>query len=433
MSNAALSPSQFLDWFRAAAPYIHAFRGKTFVIAFGGEVIEAGLLNSLVQDIAILQALGIRLVIAHGSRPQVNAQLALKNLTPQFENDIRITNDAALECAKEAAGEIRLDIEALFSQGLPNTPMQNASVRIVSGNFVVARPLGVINGVDYHHTGVVRKIDNQAIESLLAGGHIVLLSPLGFSPTGGAFNLSVEDVATRTAIALNADKLFFIAPNLSLNQNAMTQREAEKLLQTPLAQPARDFVAASVKACAGGVERVHLLPMEIDGACLLEVFTHDGVGTMITEEALESLREASVEDVGAILQLIEPLEADGTLVKRGREKIEQEIAQFSVLEHDGVIFGCAALYTFTEKNMAEMACLTVAPNSQNTGDGARILAHIEDRARRLGIKQLFVLTTRTMHWFLKRGFTEASVEALPQDRQKLYNWQRKSHILIKNI
>ncbi|MFM2400081.1 MAG: hypothetical protein RL341_2238 [Pseudomonadota bacterium] len=432
--------AQFVAFFRQVAPYIHAFRGRTFVIAFGGELVEAGRLNATVQDISLMHALGIKIVVVHGSRPQVNAQMQLKGLTGKFERGIRVTDAPALECAKEAAGEIRLDIEALFSQGLPNTAMQNARVRVVSGNFVTARPVGVVNGTDYQHTGLVRKIDGDALKNVINSGAIALLSPLGFSPTGEAFNLAMEDVATQTAITLNADKLIFLTetPPLCAQDGAhITELEyddAEVLLNNgAFGANESDYLRHAIKACKGGVERSHLVPFVQDGATLLEVFTHDGIGTMVTEEALEALREATIDDVGSIIQLIEPLEADGTLVKRGREKIEREIDCFSVLEHDGVIFGCAALYPFAADSMGEMACLTVAPESQGTGDGERILKHIEQRAKNLGLKRLFVLTTRTMHWFIKRGFVTASLDDLPATRKNSYDRNRNSQVLIKTL
>ncbi|MEI8402342.1 MAG: amino-acid N-acetyltransferase, partial [Alcaligenaceae bacterium] len=155
--------AQFVRWFREVAPYVHAFRGKTFVVAFGGELVQANVLNTLVQDLSLLSALGIKLVLVHGSRPQVNEQLRLKGFEQQFGRGHAPMDANALECAKEAAGEIRLDIEAAFSQGLPNTPMSHAQIRVLSGNFVTARPTGIIDGVDYQHTGQVRKIDAEAL------------------------------------------------------------------------------------------------------------------------------------------------------------------------------------------------------------------------------------------------------------------------------
>ncbi|GAB2854368.1 amino-acid N-acetyltransferase [Pseudoduganella ginsengisoli] len=434
------NPTQFVQWLRSVAPYIHAFRGKTFVIAFPGELVAAGALPVLAHDLSLLHALGIKVVVVHGSRPQVAEQLALRNVEGRFTNGVRITDTAALECAKEAAGELRLDIEAAFSQGLPNTPMAHAAIHIISGNFVTARPMGVIDGVDLELTGITRKVDAETIHALLGAGGLVLLSPLGFSPTGEAFNLTMEDVAVTAAISLHADKLVFISETPLMTDvtgreiRELSSHQAEAVLMANFLPEATAFyLKHCIKACHNGVPRAHIVPFEMDGSALLELFTHDGVGTMISHENLESLRQATIEDVGGIIKLIEPLEADGTLVKRGRELIEREIDLFSVIEHDGVIFGCAALYPFPEQKMAEMACLTVNPEVQAQGDGERILKHMENRARALGLKQLFVLTTRTAHWFIKRGFVPATVDALPKDRQRMYNWQRRSQVLIKTL
>jgi amino-acid N-acetyltransferase len=434
------NPDQFVQWLRSVAPYIHAFRGKIFVVAFPGELVMAGALPVLAHDLSLLHALGIKVVIVHGSRPQVQEQLALRNVQARFQNGVRITDAAALECAKEAAGELRLDIEAAFSQGLPNTPMAHSAIRIISGNFVTARPVGIIDGIDHEHTGLVRKVAFEAIQPVLNAGGLVLLSPLGFSPTGEIFNLTMEDVALSAAVALRADKLIFITetPMMTDQAGAEVHELSIHLARAMIAEgvlPADQsfYLDHATKACNGGVPRAHIVPFALDGSALLELFTHDGVGTMVSTQNLESLREATIEDVGGILQLIEPLEADGTLVKRGRELLEREISYFSVIEHDGVIFGCAALYPFPEEKMAEMACLSVNPDVQAQGDGERLLAHIEHRARAAGFKRLFVLTTRTAHWFLKRGFVNATVDHLPRDRQRIYNWQRKSLVLIKNL
>ena len=434
------NPTQFVAWLRSVAPYIHAFRGKTFVVAFPGELVRAGALPVLAHDLSLLHALGIKVVIVYGSRPQVEEQLALRNEQSRFHNGLRITDAVALECAKEAAGELRLDIEAAFSQGLPNTPMANAAIRVISGNFVVARPMGIIDGVDLEHTGLARKIAYETIHPILDNGGLVLLSPLGFSPTGEVFNLAMEDVAVAAAISLRADKLIFITETPMMTDaggaavHEVSVHQAQAVIESAcLPADAAYYFSNAIRACQAGVPRSHIVPFSTDGSVLLEIFTHDGVGTMVSAQNLESLREASIEDVGGILRLIEPLEADGTLVKRGRELIEREADYFSVIEHDGVIFGCAALYPFPAEKMAEMACLTVSPDSQAQGDGERLLKHLENRARAAGFKKLFVLTTRAAHWFLKRGFTNASLDDLPKDRQNMYNWQRKSLVLIKNL
>jgi amino-acid N-acetyltransferase len=440
-SPALPAPEQFVTWLRAVAPYIHAFRGKTFVVAFPGELVMAGRLNALVQDIGLLHAMGMRIVVVHGSRPQINEQLRLRGVPERYENGLRITDPVALECAKEASGEMRLDIEAAFSQGMPNTPMAHSAIRVVSGNLVSARPVGIVDGIDYEHTGLVRKVDTQTIQFALNGGAIALLSNLGFSATGEAFNLGMEDVAASAAVALDAEKLIFVTETPGILDedgevvSEVSEDSAEHLLSSPGRLPTDGalYLRAALRACQGGVARAHIIPFDMDGSVLLELFQHSGVGTMVVEETLEELREAGPDDVGGILALIRPLEEDGTLVRRDRTLIEREVENFTVLERDGVLFGCAALYAYPEEGIGEMACLAVNPNSQGKGDGERVLTRIEKRARAAGLKRLFVLTTRTMHWFLKRGFVVAGIDALPQEKRNLYNWQRRSVVLLKNL
>jgi amino-acid N-acetyltransferase len=440
-------PHTFVPWFRAVAPYIHAYHGKTFVVGMTGELVAAGKLNAFVQDLAILHAMGIKLVLVHGFRPQVNEQLATKGLPSRFHQGVRITDAVTLDCAQEAAGQLRFEIEAAFSQGLPNTPMANATVRVVSGNFLTARPVGIVDGVDFMHSGLVRKVDSAAIRRAMDIGALVLLSPFGFSPTGEAFNLTMEEVATATAIALQADKLLFMTEIPGLHEDLnddespidteMALVDAQRLLAAlPAPSQPTDlgfYLQHCVKACAAGVERSHILPLAVDGAILQEVFTHDGIGTMVVDEKLESLREASADDVGGILKLIEPFERDGTLVRRDRHEIERDIANYTVIEHDGVIFGCAALYPYPEARTGEMAALTISPQVQGQGDGERILKRVEQRARAQGLDSIFVLTTRTMHWFIRRGFAQVDPEWLPEARKRKYNWDRRSQVLVKKL
>jgi amino-acid N-acetyltransferase len=440
----------FVPWFRSVAPYIHMHRGKTFVVAVCGEAIAAGKLTTIAQDLALIQSMGVKIVLVHGFRPQVNEQLAAKGHAPKYSHGIRITDSVALDCAQEAAGQLRYEIEAAFSQGLPNTPMAGATVRVMSGNFITARPVGIVDGIDFKHSGVVRKVDTAGIMRTLDMGAMVLLSPFGFSPTGEAFNLTMEEVATSVATDLQADKLIFLTeiPGLALDPTQPLSEDnpidtelplaaAEKLLASlPGAQLPTDtafYLQHCVKACKSGVERSHILPFATDGALLLEVYVHDGIGTMIVDEKLESLREATPDDVGGVLQLIEPFERDGTLVKRDRTEIERDITNYSIIEHDGVIFGCAALYPYPEARTAEMAALTISPQVQGQGDGERILKRVEQRAKAAGLDTIFVLTTRTMHWFIKRGFAQVDPDWLPEARKRKYNWDRKSQVLVKKL
>lgn len=440
----------FVPWFRSVAPYIHMHRGKTFVVGIAGEAIAAGKLPHIAQDLALIQSMGVKVVLVHGFRPQVNEQLKAKGHAARYSHGMRITDEVALDSAQEAAGQLRYEIEAAFSQGLPNTPMAGSTVRVISGNFITARPVGILDGVDFQHTGLVRKVDVAGITRVLDFGAMVLLSPFGFSPTGEAFNLNMEEVATSVAIALQADKLLFMTEIPGVRVKPLEADGEDNPIDTELPLAAAEQLLASlpsplqpsdtafylqhcVKACKAGVERSHIIPFAVDGSLLLEVYVHDGIGTMVIDEKLEELREATADDVGGILQLIEPFEKDGTLVKRDRTEIERDISNYSIIEHDGVIFACAALYPYPEAKTGEMAALTVSPQSQGQGDGEKILRRVEQRARAMGLESIFVLTTRTMHWFLKRGFVQVDAEWLPDARKRKYNWDRRSMVFVKKL
>jgi amino-acid N-acetyltransferase len=419
-------------------------------VGMAGEAVAAGKLQNIAQDLALIQSMGVKIVLVHGFRPQVNEQLRAKGHPAKYSHGMRITDEVALDCAQEAAGQLRYEIEAAFSQGLPNTPMAGSTVRVISGNFITARPVGVLDGVDFQHSGLVRKVDVGGITRTLDFGAMVLLSPFGFSPTGEAFNLTMEEVATSVAIALQADKLIFLAEIPGVRVKPLESASEDNPIDTELPLAAAEQHLASlpsankptdtgfylqhcVKACKAGVERSHIIPFATDGSLLLEIYVHDGIGTMVVDEKLESLREAAPDDVGGILQLIEPFENDGTLVKRDRNEIERDIANYTIVEHDGVIFACAALYPYPEARTGEMAALTVSPQTQGQGDGEKILKRVEQRARAMGLESIFVLTTRTMHWFLKRGFVQVDADWLPEARKRKYNWDRKSLVFVKKL
>ena len=437
----AMPANAFVQWFRAAAPYIHAFGGKTFVLAFGGEVLTEGQFISLAHDINLLNSLGVKLVLVHGARPQIEAGLAARNAQIHYVEGLRVTDDAALACVKEAVGTVRVEIEALLSMGLATSPMAGADIRVASGNFVTARPAGVRNGVDLIHTGEGRKIDADAIRSRLDHEEIVLLSPIGYSPTGEVFNVTLEDVALHCAIALDAEKLIFMMDTAGVVDESgrllkeLTPESAEQVLSTTLHLPedVALYLPAGLRASRSGVARTHFISRHIDGGLLQELFTHEGIGTMLSEQRLETLRQATIEDVGGILALIAPLEQEGILVRRKRELLEMEIDRFYVLIHDGAIIGCSALYPFPEEHAAELACLAVAAGYRNSGRGDELLKSMETQARSAGCVQLFVLTTQTAHWFKERGFVEAGLETLPKRRQDLYNYQRRSKVFVKAL
>jgi amino-acid N-acetyltransferase len=432
--------SQFVNWFRWAAPYVRAFRDKTFVIAFPGELVDEGRFVGLAHDINLLQSADIRLVLVHGSRSQIEAQLRRRRAKSHYHKGLRITDAVALECVKEAVGLLRVEIDALLSLGLPNTPMAGAPINTVSGNFIYGQPVGVHDGVDFQHTGTVRRIDTIALNGCLETGNIVIISPIGYSPTGEVFNLAMEDVAVATAKALGAEKLLFCSDSAVTDKAGaavpeLTAQEADLLLAKGkhLTPDTRLCLARAVDAVRGGVPRAHVIDRNVDGALLIELFTHDGAGCMVTADKLERLRPATIDDVGGVLQLIEPLEADGTLVRRGRQRLEREIGRFLVMEHDQLIFGCAALYPFPKARAGELACLVVRPEYRREGYGEKLMGAIEQRARAARMTRLFVLTTRAENWFVERGFVETDVSELPEEKQVLYNYRRRSVVLVKKL
>ena len=433
--------ADFVAWFRSVAPYINAFRGRTFVIAFGGEVVADGKFVELTHDFNLLASLGIRLVLVHGARPQIEQHLAKNNLGDTYHHGIRLTDAETMQCVKEAVGRVRVEIEALLSMGLANSPMANADIRVAGGNFITAQPIGIINGMDLMHTGSVRKVDVAALNDRMEFGEVVLLSPLGYSPTGEVFNVTLEDVATATAIALDADKLVFLMDTDGVQDKKgkllkeLTIAQAQDVLSTKRKLPddVTLFLPCAIRACEAGVARTHLISRHTDGAVLQELFSDEGIGTMLVESTLNTLRNTSIEDVGGILKLLRPLEAEGILVRRSRELLEQEIDRFVVLEHDHRIVGCAALYPFPDEAAAELACLAVEAQSRDHGYGEAILNHMIDIAKQQGLKKLFVLTTRTAHWFIERGFVESDVSALPAQKKSLYNYQRKSKVFVRKI
>lgn len=443
MRNDAKKLEVFVKWFRSATPFIHEFGGRTIVIAFGGEVLTDGEMMQLAHDINVLVSLEIRVVLVHGTRPQVEEQLQQHGVTSRLVDGKRVTDDAALKCVKEANGIVRMEIEATLSSELKNSPMANADIRVSSGNFITARPFGVVNGVDFGHTGRVRKVDVEGINRRLDDDEVVLLSPIGFSPTGDIYNCTLEDVATSVATALKAEKLIFLVETqgaTDAKQKLLTELTAQQAADTLInvkyggqTEDIRLFLPCAIQAVREGVKRAHLISRHVDGGLLIELFTHHGIGTMVVLESPDILRDAKPADIEGIMAIIDPLVERGILVARDRSALEKEIDRYIVLAEGEEIIGCAALHPYPADKAGELACLAVNPFYRDGGRGERILAHIEKRARDKGMKSLFVLSTQTMQWFVERGFVESDITKLPADKQAAYNKERRSKVYTKQI
>lgn len=432
------------EGFRHSVPYINTHRGKTFVIMLGGEAIEHENFSSIVNDIGLLHSLGIRLVVVYGARPQIDANLAAHHHEPLYHKNIRVTDAKTLELVKQAAGTLQLDITARLSMSLNNTPLQGAHINVVSGNFIIAQPLGVDDGVDYCHSGRIRRIDEDAIHRQLDSGAIVLMGPVAVSVTGESFNLTSEEIATQLAIKLKAEKMIGFCSSQGVTNDdgdivselfpneAQARVEAQEEKGDYNSGTVR-FLRGAVKACRSGVRRCHLISYQEDGALLQELFSRDGIGTQIVMESAEQIRRATINDIGGILELIRPLEQQGILVRRSREQLEMEIDKFTIIQRDNTTIACAALYPFPEEKIGEMACVAVHPDYRSSSRGEVLLERIAAQAKQSGLSKLFVLTTRSIHWFQERGFTPVDIDLLPESKKQLYNYQRKSKVLMADL
>lgn len=435
--------TELVQWFRQSTPYVTAHRDKTFVIMLDGNTTSSPNFSNIIDDISLLHSLGIKLVIVFGARKQINDALAEAHIAERYHKNIRVTDQQTLHLVKQVVGSLQFDITARLSLRMNNIT-HNGVPNVVSGNFVIAQPLGVDDGVDYQLSGKVRKIDSEGIKQQLERNAIVVISPIGVSVTGETFNLAFEELAAQIAIKLKAEKVIGFCEKQGIidkNQQViadLTLLAAEEHLHQLIAKDAYHssearFLQTALEACRNGVKRAHLLSYLEDGSLLQELFSRDGIGTQISLESSEIVRIANIKDIPSLLALIHPLEQQGILVKRSREQLEMEIDHYTIIDRDGVIIACAALNPYFEEKMAEMACVAVHPDYRNSSRGDILLSHIQKRAIALGIKKLFVLTTRTVHWFQERGFEIANVEDLPQEKREKYNYQRRSKILIQPL
>lgn len=436
------STSEYARWFRDSTPYISAHRNKTFVVLLGGDALAHSNFTNCVHDLALLHVLGVKVVLVHGARPQIDAVLG----ETTFHDHRRVTDAHSMDTILGIYGQLRARLEALFSTGLPTSPLHNTDISVIGGNFITARPVGVVDGVDHLFTGQIRKVHTARIQSALNAGALVLLSPVGYSPSGQAFNLAADELAADVALALNADKLVvfdtesYVPDSNGQPQSILSPSGLDELLDNAaLPKVTRGHLRALLRACRGGVPRCHLVSFHVDGALLGELFTARGQGTQICEDHSDLVRPARLEDVAGIVELIRPLEESGALVRRSRDRLEREIERFFVAEIDGIVVACCALYPFDSphEKAAELACVAVHASYRNNSDeyglGAHLLHAAEAAARDAGLENLFVLTTQARDWFVENGFKDTELDALPAPKQALYNYQRNAKVMSKAL
>lgn len=431
----------FTHAFREAAPYIHYLRGKTLVVAIQSDLLS-GSLNALAADFNLIAALGVRLVLVHGSEQplrQLSAQT--QYVLSQHENRF-VMDKQGLTLLSRVCGQIQAEIQAALSLGFRHALYRSERLRIASGNYLTAKPVGVINGVDMQFAGLVRKVDRQAIEHQLNNQAIVLISPIATSPVGQTYHLSMHDTAQAVAVALHAEKLVFLTDETgilddrqALIQNLTAQEAQQMLTMTHLSSTQRQMLATAMDALQQGIKRVQILSGRQNGSLINELFTRQGSGTSIAQNAFMKIRPANERDIADIIALIHPLAQRGILLPRNRAYLENHIHEFSVVEHDEQIYACVALKTFADMpDAVELACLVVSEEVRAAGYGDALLDYVVAQACKMGKRRLFALSTQTADWFLEHDFQAAQLADLPPARQQQYlDNQRQSKIFVRSI
>lgn len=423
--------------------YMDRFKGQLFILKIDDSLMDHPLFPVLMRDIALLHKAGIRIIIVPGTRNSIDAQLKAWEIESKFHNGVRLTSEDALPLIEQASlGVAQRIMSHLTASGL----------RGIQGNWVLARSLGVIGGVDYMRTGKIERIQRDILEQLLNEKFVPIIPPIGWNKLGHAYNISSTELATEICKYMQVGKLFFIGsengiklkglvtgkntkylePTESGVISAMDVDQAKELLELNsdvLNFAQMDYLLNAIHACEAGANRVHLLSGEFQGSVLTEVFSARGDGTMVYANQYSSIRPANIEDIPDILRIMQDYIAKGFLVPRTQESISEKLKDYVVYSIDNSIHGCGALHEF-EDNCAEVAGIAVGANYRKSGIGEAIVRHLISVGRMKGYKKLFLLTTQALDWFYPFGFEDGTIEDLPKSKRDHYNTKRNSRILV---
>ncbi|MCE0483731.1 MAG: amino-acid N-acetyltransferase [Methylacidiphilales bacterium] len=419
---------------RGILTYIPGFREKTFVIALDGAIIADDNFSNIMLDLAVLRSLSIRLVIVHGAAHQLREMSEQSSVPISNADGTGITDEQTLKLALTAANRITHEVlEALASNDL----------RAAYTNAVIAHPFGIVGGVDRLYTGRVERVDTEFLNQLLEKGVIPVIAPLGFDGDGRTFRVNSDGVALEVAEALKASKLIFVTNHSGLVRNGkkisqISVGEAEeyyKKHKADIPEPLVSKFEHSIRACRNGVSRVHVLDGRIDEGLLTEVFSNEGIGTMIYANEYQAVRRALKKDVRAIRNLIRESVEEEELVPRSRQDILSQLPDYYVFQIDGNIVGCVALHVQPDGEKAELACLSISASHENMGIGQKLMLFAEDAAKQRGIKTIFLLSTRAFNYFQQKGgYKEGTPDDLPAARREKYEASgRNSKVLVKQL
>lgn len=420
-----------IDTIRQTFGYLKKFKNSVFVIKIDGRLYSDPIFPLLIKDVVSLHNLGIKIVLVPGTRVRINGILQSFGVKTEEHNGMRISTEESLPFIKMAAFDVANQIITMLAENNANA---------VIGNWIRARGVGVIDGVDFQSSGLVDKVDVDSILNVLDNNMIPIFPNIGWSLSGKPYNISSHELAHKISVAMQAEKLFFITDFGGISKDGsliskLTIKEAKKILdKNPKCEEDEnmELLKYSYEAARSGVKRVHVIGGHSDGMLLKEIFSNIGLGTMIYSDEFDSIRKLAYSDIPEIMRITTPLVEKGILIERSNEEIEEMIDGFYGYEVDGILHAVAALRDY-EDNMSEICSVAVDSVYNGMGIGDKMISYLISRAKLQGKKRCFLLTTQTSDWFKSFGFVESGPESLPKSKRNSYNKKRHSRVMILNL